>query len=1157
MNKVILFLGVAMTASHAQTLTPVVAFDGSNGAGPAGGLIQATDGNYYGVTGGGGLSGDGTIYRLTPAGVLTTIYTFARSDGAYPGGGLIQGTDGNFYGVTSGGGSTGYGTVFKVTPGGVLTTLHSFTMAEGYSPNAPLIQGTDGNFYGTTPEGGSGSLGSIFKITSAGAMTVLYSFYFTGESGRDPFGGLVQGSDGNFYGVTQVGGPAGFGTIFEITPSGTLTNLYTFSGPDGSQPAAGLTLASDGNFYGTTYYGGSSGNGTVFRFTPADVLTTLHNFSSAEGYGARGGLLQAGDGNFYGAMQYGGGKTFGSLFTMTPGGALTTLYTFSGNAIDIGNGIQPNGYLIQGSNGNIYGTAAQGGSYSDGIIFALAVGGLVQLPAVVTGTASSVSNGSAILSSSISANGGDTQAWFQYSVNGSMAGSVSTTPQDIGAGLVAVSFSTPVSGLPANTTYYFQAFASNSAGTSSGSIASFTTAGAAVYNISGTVLLSGAGLSGVGIVLSGNQGMTVPTDNSGNYVFSVASGGTYNVTPAANGYTFAPPSITFTGLNVDQIANFTAVAAPVASLTTLASFDGTNGDGATPRAALIQAGDGNFYGTTASGGANNLGTIFKITPSGTPTILHSFDGNDGSSPQGALLQVKSGSLYGTARSGGTGSGTVFQVTSAGAFTSLQSFGQSNGAYPEGALIQATTDGNLYGTTEGSGAFEPGTVFRITPAGALTALDSLASTQGNGPESGLLQGSDGNFYGTIYGGPGAVFKMTPSGSLTVLYTFCALTDCADGGSPNAALIQAADGNFYGTAAAGGVTAGGVVFKITPTGTLTVLHSFSGPDGSSPNGLLLGIDGSFYGTTSLGGANAFGTLFQMTPAGGVTTLHSFNGTDGADPVGPLIQASDGNFYGVTQGGGISGLGTVFRLDLPNSGPIVYPSSGVVNAASYQSGISANSWISILGANLSSTTDTWANAISNGVLPQSLDGVSVSVGGQPAYVAYVSPGQINALAPNTTPGNVSVTVRNGLGASTPVTALAQILQPAFFQWGSYAVATRTDYSLAVKNGTFPGVTTIPAKSGDTIVLWGTGFGPTTPIAPAGMVVPSETPYNTANPVMVSVGGVGATVLGAALTAGDAGLYQIAVQIPAGLPNGDYPVLATVSGVESPSNVLITIQN
>jgi uncharacterized protein (TIGR03437 family) len=152
--------------------------------------------------------------------------------------------------------------------------------------------------------------------------------------------------------------------------------------------------------------------------------------------------------------------------------------------------------------------------------------------------------------------------------------------------------------------------------------------------------------------------------------------------------------------------------------------------------------------------------------------------------------------------------------------------------------------------------------------------------------------------------------------------------------------------------------------------------------------------------------------------------------------------------------------------------------------------------------------------------------------------------------------VTVTNGSASSEPVSAIVQALQPAFFQWGSYAVATRTDYSPAVKNGTILGQNTVPAKPGDTIILWGTGFGPTNPATLTGVVVPSGVTYNTASPVTVAIGGVGATALGAALTPGDVGLYQIAIQVPTGLANGDYPIVATISGAQSPSSVLITIQ-
>jgi uncharacterized protein (TIGR03437 family) len=485
----------------------------------------------------------------------------------------------------------------------------------------------------------------------------------------------------------------------------------------------------------------------------------------------------------------------------------------------------------------------------------------------------------------------------------------------------------------------------------------------------------------------------------------------------------------------------------------------------------------------------------------------------------------------------------------------------NGPAQGVSLIQAT-DGNLYGTTVG-GFFSPASVFRMTTAGVLTTLNTFSSIDGNGPYTGLLQTNDGNFYGSLFGGggiasqPGMVFKITPSATVTAFYIFCALTNCADGETPETALIQGADGNIYGTTEQGGNDRAGVAFRLTPAGVQTVLHSFSLADGASPGGLLQAMDGNFYGTTSGAAPSSGGTIFQLTPAGVFTTLHYFNTTDGANPRGPLIQAADGSLYGVTAAGGAYGNGTVFRLALPQVAPIVNPSSGVVSAASFQPGIATNSWITILGSNLSPQTDTWSNWIVNGALPQSLDGVSVKVGSQLAYVAYISPGQVNALAPDISPGNVAVTVSNGIGASTPVTATAQTLQPAFFQWGQYVVATRTDYTDAIKNGAIPGVSTLPAKPGDTIVLWGTGFGPTTPPVPQGVEVPSSTPYTTANPVTVTIGGTSATVLGAALTSGAAGLYQVAIQIPTALSDGDYPVVASISGVQSPPGVLITVQH
>jgi uncharacterized protein (TIGR03437 family) len=260
--------------------------------------------------------------------------------------------------------------------------------------------------------------------------------------------------------------------------------------------------------------------------------------------------------------------------------------------------------------------------------------------------------------------------------------------------------------------------------------------------------------------------------------------------------------------------------------------------------------------------------------------------------------------------------------------------------------------------------------------------------------------------------------------------------------------------------------------------------------------------------------------------------------------------GGTYSVTvtgTGGGFTGIAVL---------NLIVVTIDVVNAGSFQAGFASAAWMTILGTNLSPVTDNWANSIVNGELPTSLDGVTVTVGGQAAYVAYISPAQINALAPSVGAGTVPVTVSAPNGANTTAMVVAQTAQPAFFQWGAYAVATHTDYTYAVKNGTFP-ETTVPSAPGDVIILWGTGFGPTNPAAPVGAEAPSGTICYAANPVTVTLGNTPVTVYGAAMAPGFAALYQVAIQIPESLAEGDYPVVATVSGAQSPSNVLLTVQS
>src|ERR1039457_4779264 len=321
-------------------------------------------------------------------------------------------------------------------------------------------------------------------------------------------------------------------------------------------------------------------------------------------------------------------------------------------------------------------------------------------------------------------------------------------------------------------------------------------------------------------------------------------------------------------------------------------------------------------------------TAMALPAQKTFTTLQSFDSTDGANPGAALVQATDGDLYGTASSqGANGGGTIFKVTLSGTLVTLYNFcsesGCTDGVLPEAALVQATS-GDFYGTTN-DGGLSYGTVFRITPGGTLTTLYRFCSQSGcrdgSNPFAGLVQTANGDFYGTARNGGanavGTVFEITPSGALTTLYSFCSESGCADGANPVAGLVQATNGNLYGTTlAGGGATNGGTVFEITPSGRLTTLYTFCSQsgctDGSNPlAGLVEATNGDLYGTTTGGGASDLGTVFKIPPSGTLTTLHSFDRTDGSAPGTVLVQGTDGNFYGTTYGGGAHGDGTIFEM------------------------------------------------------------------------------------------------------------------------------------------------------------------------------------------------------------------------------------------------------
>lgn len=672
------------------------------GISPKGNLILAKDGNFYGMTTDGGAYKAGTIFKMTPVGEVTILHHFNTFDGNMPEGSLTEGLDGNLYGMTASE-STNKGTIFKITPGGTFTIIKYLT-TEAYRPFGNLVQAPDSSFYGLTYYGGTANHGTVFKMTPEGTLTVLHSFNGSTDGGY-PNGSLVRGDDGNFYGMTTIGGSSQFyGTIFRIEPDGTFAVLKSFDNTNGAAPFGSLVKNTDGSFYGITSGGGTNGAGTIFKITSDGAFTLLRNLDYAvEGGVSRGSLVRGSDGDFYGTTSSGSNYSNGSIFKITPTGSLTVLRALNPDK----DGINTN-TLVLGADGYFYGMANTGGILNQGTIFKI----------------SSDSRFSVLVS------------------------------------------------------------------------------------------------------LPGNE-----------------KGGTAN-------------------------------------------------------AGLVQGQDGFFYGTTTDGGLYNTGTIFKLSTDSSYSVLHSFqdsystDTFDGGNPYGNLIQAKDGNFYGLTSHGGiNGYGTLFRITSSGSYTVLYSFdGNDKGGAPYGSLIQGT-DGNFYGMAESGGTNGAGVIFKITPTGEITALHSFDyNSDGSSPKGSLVRGADSNFYGlTALGGAynqGTIFKVTTTGGFTTLHSF---SFAAEGAYPHGSLIEGKDGNFYGLTSAGGTNGGGTVFKCTPSGAYTVLRHLSDyDDGSKPNGSLVqGSDESLYGLTSTGGTMGGGTIFRITTSGTYTVLRHLNtSTDGGTPMGNLI-------------------------------------------------------------------------------------------------------------------------------------------------------------------------------------------------------------------------------------------------------------------------------
>ena len=375
------------------------------------------------------------------------------------------------------------------------------------------------------------------------------------------------------------------------------------------------------------------------------------------------------------------------------------------------------------------------------------------------------------------------------------------------------------------------------------------------------------------------------------------------------------------------------------SLRTLASFDYTNGG--IPSGELTLDAEGNLYGVTLQGGPNLYGTIFKVAAhTNELTTLVSFDGSNGGSPVGSLLADQMGNLYGVTSSYGAGNkGNVYKISAdTHELSTLASFNGSNGSNPHAGLV-ADANGNLYGTTNNGGAFNAGTIFKIAAnTSTLTTLYSFKSGEaGNRPLSGLAIDANGNLYGTTFRGGefryGTAFRFSlETNQYSTLVNFDRIDGYQIGYTTEASLIVDSNNNIFGTRSAGGAYEYGTIFKIdTSNNTLTTLYDFRSGDQpyQSISKLLLSAEGKLYGTTRSGGTNFSGTAFEFSLDNqSLTTLVSFSEQLGRDPHSGLIADNLGNFYGTTYLGGPGGYGTVFKLAVvPEASSLLLAAFGLV--------------------------------------------------------------------------------------------------------------------------------------------------------------------------------------------------------------------------------------
>ena len=774
---VALLLSAIVPTTRAAT-TPVVVerlhsfgFTNLTGALPLDSVIEGIDGALYGTTRQGGVSDLGTIFRVNKDGTGYTVLLMFTPEDAVPGTGvrpsaaLLEGSDGALYGTTTAGGSdTAFGSVFKIQKDGSgYTTLWRFRDTLQVALQLPhysaLMEGSDGALYGTSAGGGSAFSGMIYRLNKNGSgFAVLRSFGLTPDDGRVPIGALLEGADGALYGITAGGGGPHFetffrGTLYKLNKDGSgYTVVHSFGqvAGDGAMSlqdsslgieAGGTRLVrgSDGAIYGAARIGGclscsgvGLGYGTVFKLNgDGSGYTTVMVFTNgpAEVNRPNGSLMEGSDGFLYGTSSTGGANGWGGVFKLYKNGdSYTVLQSLSLKGL----GPQsPVFELVQGSDGKIYGTSAGGGSTNLGTVFRL------------------------------NPDGRD----FSMVWNFDRTGGDGWDPRALMEGSDGLLYGTTSQGGRADAGTLFRLHSDGS--------------GYTILRSFGTSVWDG--IHPESALLEASDGMLYGTTPNG----------------GVNGY-----SGTIFKLNRDGTG-----------YTVLRDFGlDSHLNGEIPAGALIELSDGALYGATVSGGrpSGTVGTVFKLNKDGSGyTVLRSFASNTGLAPQGSLLEGSDGALYGTTH---WGAGTVFRMNKDGTgYAVLRSFGLTAGdaQLPNGGLVEGS-NGALYGTTKYGGSTNRGTVFRVNKDGTGYAIvRSFTGTDGDAAyPSALVRGDGSSLYGTT---PGTIFRLNEDGtSFEVLWSFEGGDVIGVGAA--ASLLKGSSGKFFGLTSGGSDGGFGGVFAL---------------------------------------------------------------------------------------------------------------------------------------------------------------------------------------------------------------------------------------------------------------------------------------------------------------------------------------------------------